>query len=287
MRRRMLSILLLAALLSLITLIRPRPARALQAWFTKGASDCASIAASITLVYQTDDSTTGEHRDNFRLEIYDGTLGHIMASVNESITQEQSPFYWVTHRIEAASYNGLYRIEVWDTDGNGDRVRLVEQAYYQCNTGNSWRTLNPIDENPNIPEVTCYARVPLYTTNTAPEPGVIIMMWTYSEERPAPEYHLATRPVQPGDSLDNIELRAPCGTYLRLYYMPDSTRLLYSMPSQYYPHSLYGVPTSPPGGPEVLAPAYYPFFPFDGLPRNVTPSPTPEATATPEPTATP
>jgi hypothetical protein len=283
MRRRIMLLALTVVTVISGVLATPRPAQALRAWYYKGVSDCASIAAGITLIYSTDDTVgDDEHRDYFQLEVYDGTLGHELAHIEESITEEISPFNWVTHRIEAASYNGLYRFEVWDTNANGDRLRLVEEAYYQCNTGNSWRP--PSDERPDDPEmpnVECYMRVPLYSTNTAPEPGVIVMMWTYSAERPGPEYHLATRPVAKGDSLDELEVRAPCGTYLRLYFVPDSTRLLYSMPSQYYPHSPYGVPE---GEPESVAPSYNTVFPFNDLPRDVTPSPTPTETPTPTPT---
>src|SRR5687767_8665972 len=126
----------LAVLLYLgnILFVRPPQTRALSAQFEKGKSDCASIDAAITLIYSRDDTGTEENRDYFKLVIFDGTFGHYMAEVNESITDDQSPFYWQTGRIEAAAWNGLYRVELWDTDDKGVKQRVVEQAYLQCQT---------------------------------------------------------------------------------------------------------------------------------------------------------
>jgi hypothetical protein len=66
MRRRL--ILGLAVLLYLASLlITPaQPAAALDAWFEKGKSDCASVDAAITLTYTTDDTGSAENRDFFR-----------------------------------------------------------------------------------------------------------------------------------------------------------------------------------------------------------------------------
>jgi hypothetical protein len=100
--------------------------------------------------------------------------------------------------------------------------------------------LLPVPITPFPALITCYSRTPFYTTNGAPEAGAVVIMWTYGTERGEQEYHLQTIPVGYGDTFDMFEVTTPCSTYLRVYFQPDSTKLLYYMPSQFWPHDLYG-----------------------------------------------
>jgi hypothetical protein len=284
MRRRM--IIGLAALLYVAAALiqPPRQATALEAWIEKGKSDCASIEVAVTLLYTRDDTGAEGNRDFFKIVLYDGTLGHFLYEIPESITDEQSPFYWQTGRIPTAAYDGLYRVEMWDTDDHGNRQRMIDQAYVQCQTQNNWRASPPGITPAAVPddhyEVTCHSRTPLYTTNGAPEPGVVIMVWTLGTERGTTEYHLQTIPVNTGDMFDGLEFSVPCDVYLRVYYQPDSTKLLYYMPSQYWPHDLYGTADHE----FEVGPIYHTFFPLNGPVRGATSTPTPSIpTVTPTP----
>lgn len=274
MRRRM--VLALAAMIFVASLLlaTPRPTNALSAYVSKGKSDCASFELGITLTFNHDDTGDAEVRDHFLLEVYDADLGHRIANIRESITQEQSPFYWQTGRIPGATWQGDYRIEMWDTDDKGNKQRRIDHAYLQCSTQNMWRDF-PVPITPEYkeyPEITCYSRTPLWTTNGAPEKGAVIVEYTWGPERPAEEFHLYTIPVEPGQTFDHREIDVPCGTYLRLYFQPDSTKILYYMPSQYWPHDVYGTYTSNHG----LGPVYHTFFPLDGPVRGATATPTPQ-----------
>ncbi len=282
MRRRLVFGLIAALYLAGVLLIPQKGTQALSAAFEKGKSDCASIDAAITLVYTTDDTGASDYRDFFKLVIFDGTKGHYMAEIAESITQDQSPFYWQTGRIPAAAYDGLYRVEVWDTDDKGNKQRVIEQVYLQCQTQNTWRDWPvPITPLPG-PVIACYSRTPIYTTNGAPEGGAVIVMWSYGKSRTEAEYHLQTIPVGYGFTFDMMEIQAPCSTYLKLYFQPDSTKLLYYMPSQYWPHDMYGAAPLD----FQVGPIYHTFFPLDGPLRGVTPAPT-SSIPTTAPSATP
>jgi len=265
---------------------RPPAAMALEAYIEKGKSDCASVEVAVTLIYSHDDTGAPENRDMFKLVVYDGTTGAQLYEIAESISQDQSPFYWQTGRIPTAAYNGLYRVEMWDTDDKYVRQRRIDQVYVQCQTQNNWRA-NPVPLTAAVVpdehyQVTCYSRMPLYSTNGAPETGVVIVMWTLGTQRneSSVEYHLQTIPVEPGDTLDGEEIRTPCSTYIRVYFQPDSTKLLYYMPSQYWPHNLYGTADHD----FELGPVYHTFFPLNGPVRGATPTPTPSIpTVTPTP----
>lgn len=294
MRRRL--IITLGAVLLAGTVLAARPPQethALQAWLQKAKSDCESLQAAITLVYTHDDTGDAEYRDFFKLEIYD-EAGNFLAHIDESILQEQSPFYWQTGRIPANPFNGKYKLVMLDTDDKGNMIRRIERVWHDCTTGYSWRTEKPLPDDPDIPEVTCWAWVPIFTTNLAPEDGAVVALWSYLKERDKddPEYrefHLSTIDVAPNEGLDEYWLRAPCGTYLKLYFQPDSTKLIYYMPSQYWPHDSYGVPDDE----NDVGPVYYTFFPLDGpirpeiLAQTPQPTATPTQTPTPTPTATP
>jgi|GEM_PF-2559180 len=288
MRRRM--VMTFAASLALaaaVLLAEVRPTEALSATIVKGKSDCASIELGITLVYNQDDTGGSDLRDHFKLEIYDKDLGHLIAQIKESILQEQSPFYWQTGRIPGATYQGDYRIEMWDTNDKGEKLRRIDQAYLQCSTQNMWRDF-PVETTPryeDYPAITCYSRIPIWTTNGAPEKGAVIINYTFGTERTDQEWQITTLTVNPGDTLDNTEVSVPCGTYIRIYYQPDSTKLLYYMPSQYWPHNLYGSLNDA----NSLGPIYNTFFPLNGpLRGNATYTPTAtSATWTPTPSGTP
>ncbi len=265
MRRRMIIILAIGLALGLTALATPRPTRALQAWIHKIKSDCSTIKVSTTLVYLRDDTSDDtEKRDYFRLEIYDEFFNVFLKGINESITQDQSPYYWQTHRIESASWKDGYRVEVWDINRHGEKKRLLEQVYFRCSTGASWRKEpSQIDPNPQVPNPKCESWVTLFTTNLAPEKGAVLVMWSWGTELDDLSYHLYTIEVEPNEGLNHTLIRAPCGTYLRLYFQPNSTKLLYYMPSQYWPHDAFGTPLEQDG----KGPVYHTFFPLDGPER--------------------
>lgn len=282
MRRRIL-LLGTAVLLGVLALIAQpgEPAHAMQAYLDKVKSDCSSIQASITLVYNHDDTGGGDLRDHFRLEIYD-RANNRLATIDESITNEQSPFYWQTGRIPAAAFDGKYKIEVYDTNDQGGSQGRIEQVWHDCTTDLSWRESQPQDtETGYVPEVTCWARVPVWTTNHAPERGAVVAVWSYYPEREEdnPEYReylVTSMRVLQGQSLDYNELQAPCDSYLKLYFQPDSTKILYYMPSQYWPHDSYGVPDKA----GEVGPIYYTVFPLDGAEKGTVPTLMPTATST-------
>ncbi len=300
MRRRMTIALLGVIALAAALLAQPRETRALETWIEKGKTDCKSVELGITLTYSRDDTGATGNEDFFRLEIYDATSGQLLAQISESILQEQSPFYWQTGSIPAAALAGyqekaLYRIEMLDTDDKGGNIRLIDQVFLQCDTQNTWRK-DPVPlQTPvgGIPDIQCYSRVPMYSTNGAPEKGVVIVQWTYGTSRTDVEYHLQTIPVERGSLFNHEEIQAPCSTYLRMYFQPDSTKLLYYMPSQYWPHNLYGTVA----GNAALGPVYHTFFPLDGPSREAiaaglppggsgTPSPGTPISLAPTPTST-
>ncbi len=289
MRRRMIILLAALALVSVSLAAQPPDETyALQAYLEKAKSDCLSLQAAITLTYNHDDTGDEENRDYFRLEVYD-MADHLLAHVEESITQEQSPFYWQTGRLPAAPWNGKYLIVVLDTNDKDKEIRRIERVLYDCTTDYSWREDKPVprEKNKELPDPDCYAWAPIFTTNLAPEDGAVLIMWSYDPVRidnpEFVEYHLVTIDVMPNTGLDHALLYAPCGTYLRAYFQPDSTKMLYYMPSQYWPHDIYGVPKEH----NELGPVYYTFFPLDGPPRDEFPTLTPAPTLTPLPTLTP
>lgn len=277
MRRRIaLILIILCAVVFTALVYPPQEAEALRTWVEKGKSDCGSIELAVTLLYGADDVPEDNHlednekRDYFELVIFDAEWGGFVAAAEASLTEEQSPFYWQTHRIEgAASPKGVYRIEVWDKNGSGEKThtQLLDVVYLQCFTGNMWRD-NPtgVPDNPDIPVQDCYVRMPLTTTNVAPEDGVVMILWSYGTEPEDPLYHVQTIEVAAGDYFDDMEMNVPCETYIKIFFQPHSNKLLYYMPSQYYPHDFYGSPLDQENHP-LFAPTYHTFFPLDGAIR--------------------
>jgi hypothetical protein len=195
---------------------------------------------------------------------------------------------------------------------------LLDQVHYECSTGISWRggdvegagsihTLEPPDGVASKnPPFGCGVEMPIFTTNQAPESGAVIITWSGVPDRDDvyfQEYHWRTIEVAAGDYFNGVPggeptpeedwFHVPCGVYLWLYYQPDSTKILYHMPSQHWPDRPFGAYMLERELPEP----YHTFFPLDGPPRTdvdappsptprpMTPTPTPDGTTTP--TATP
>src|SRR5438552_2227265 len=97
MRQRILIALVAIAGVAAILQAIPHHASAIAAGVDKGKSDCNALELGITLTYSHDD--TGGLRDDFLLEVYDNGNNVLVASVSESITQQQSPYYWQTGRL--------------------------------------------------------------------------------------------------------------------------------------------------------------------------------------------
>jgi hypothetical protein len=282
MRQRILFALAAVIAVAGAVLAIPQRASALSATVDKGKSDCNAIELGITLIYRVDDSAGSDQRDYFRLEVYDNANNNQFSVIKESITQQQSPFYWQTGKITGSiDPKSLYRIDVYDTDEAGNTLRRIERVYFQCSTQNMWRdappavTPAPSNQPPsNLPAVSCWSWTPIWTTNRAPEKGAVIFTYAYQKERGAQEVHLQVALVNKGDTIDYSQIEAPCGVYLRLYYQPDSTKLIYYMPSQFWPHDLYGT-IATQGAVGVI---YNTFFPLNGPARNATATPLPTAT---------
>jgi hypothetical protein len=271
-----------------MVLSMPKPTSAMTATIDKGKSDCSAAELGITLTYSQDDTTDADLRDYFQLEIYDNNTGGQLVSIKESITHNQSPFFWQTGRLTGAiDPRSLYRIELWDLDAGGNKLRRIERVFLQCSTQNMWRDtppqLTPPPTTTVYPAMTCTARVPIWTTNRAPENGAVIFQWAYGSDRSYQEFHISAAEVKKGDTFDLSEVEVPCGVYLRLYFQPDSNKLVYYMPSQYWPHDVYGTPTTQ----GQVGPIYHTFFPLNGPNRYATTTPTPKPTVTPTVTATP
>ncbi len=260
------AILLIAAfiLLALATLIRPSSAYALQTHISSVTSDCNAIQVSTTLIYTHDD---GYGRDHFQLAVYDGIEGHLLGAINAFLEQGQSPYFWEPTLLPVLTTEGLYRVELWDTDAASQRIRRIEQVYHQCLTGASWRPDDAIEDDPDLPHPSCSVWVPVYTTNTAPEPGAVLAVWTYGYAPTDPHYYAGTFEVEPGQALTNAPVLAPCGVYVKVYFQPDSTKQLYFMESQYHPGDFYGTTTVD----GALDLPYHTTFPLI-----VTPTPEPE-----------
>ena len=285
MRQRILYFVAAILAVAAAVLAIPQRASALSATVDKGKSDCGAVELGITLTYSKDDTAGSDLRDFFLLEVYDNGNNALLVNVKESITQQQSPFYWQTGRLTGAiDPRSLYRIEVWDTDEGGAKQRRTARVYLQCSTQNMWEDNPPaITPQPSQPVVNCTSRTPIWTTNHAPEKGAVIIQWTYGKDRNSQEYHLGVIPIEVGTTLDMYEIQAPCSVYLRLYYQPDSTKLIYYMPSQFWPHDLYGTINQQ----GALGVIYHTFFPLNGPVRGATSTPLPTATKLPTITPTP
>ncbi len=306
MRRVVLGLLAAIVVLGVILSVNVQPTQALQAHIYKIKSDCNSVELGITLVWRKADNDQGQ--DRFRLMVFQREVWapiQPLYQIDEGITENQSPFSWVTHRIPAPTHRGRYTIEVWDLDWAGNPFQLIDQVHYECSNNVSWRggtidggpgryrTPDPTQAALNAPPFgTCEAWMPLYTTNRAPESGAIILVWSGLPRRDAPEFHWRTIPVAQGDYftgewVKGHMFKVPCGVYIRAYFQPDSTKLLYQMPSQYWPDRSYGVPMQA----DSTGPSYHTVFPLNGPPRTdegAPPTATPRpVTPTPVPTITP
>ncbi len=310
-RKNTILLITLAALAALtaVLIAQPREALALQAHVDKVKSDCVSVQFGITLIHRTEDNDDGQ--DRFRMYLYENEPWHDndngrLTVIDEGIVAEQSPFYWVTNRIEAPTYRGRFTVELWDLDKNGNPVELLDQVNYDCGNEVAWRgisadgpaSLNTLAPNPNtentreLPYGTCTVRMPVNTTNVAPESGAVIITWSAGPDRDAAEFHYKTREVEEGfyfngDIADHSLFSVPCGVYIRMYFQPDSTKLVYQMPSQYWPNSSYGAGTDA----NVDGAVFHTVFPLNG-PQRTDPDAPPTypprpATATPIPSETP
>lgn len=240
MRRRILILLAVLVVIGLLVFVRPTTGHAAQAWVHDLKSDCQTLSAGITMSFITDD---GGNKDYFRIELYDDTNGGLITGWNLSVRRDQSPYYWETGPLLGAAEEGLYRMELFDVDAAGNKQRYIDQVYHSCITGASWRSNNPIDDDPNIPNPTCYLWMPIYTVNTAPDDGTVMVMWSQQESSDwqAINFHAATISVAKGDRLEGRYIQVPCGVYVKVFYQFDSTNLVYFMPSQYQPGD-YGTP---------------------------------------------
>lgn len=246
---------------------RPRRGQAIQTFVQKAKSDCASIEANITLAYNRDDvpNLEDENRDYFILEVYDGDTGAFLTSIEESITDEQSPFYWQTNRIETATLEGLYNLRLSDTNAEGEKEGVLESYFFDCTNNTRWWDTSAV-EAVTAPNPECLNTLPVYTTNRAPEDGAVLIMWSWEPSYTAIDYHVDTLRVNEGTLFTYDEFPVPCGVYIKLYYQPDSTKLLYLMPSQYWPYDAYG--TSPVEAQRIdEVPVYNTVFPLDGEER--------------------
>ena len=257
MRRRLIAALIALALLAGLVLASASPARALNTFISKVKSDCASVQAEITLIWTHDD---GGGYDRFRLEFYDAGSGRLISAVNEQIAQQQSPWFWQTHRVESGASNWHYRLEMWDIDGAGNKLNRLDTVEHDCVTHASWRPL----EQP-VAKTDCSAWMSFYTTNMAPEDGTLTVVWSYGRSPQEELNHfLAVWPIQKGEGLDSGDfLQVPCNVYIKLFYQPYSTKQLYFMPSQFWPNEGYGT-SYVAGG---WTPRYYTYFPLDAPPR--------------------
>jgi len=277
MNRRILISLVALVAVGAVLAMQVRRAAAIQTFVEKAKSDCQSIEAAITLIYNRDDvGDAAVQRDYFALIVKDDQFGQQLYRIDESITDRQTPWYWQTGRLETAAYNGVYNLQLWDTDDKGTLVHLIESYKYDCKTRNFWWDTTTIYRDPVVPRPSCILGVPVYTTNLAPEDGAVIFTWSGDPDYEALHFHIDTVRVSAGEGFDHRYFPVPCGVYLKLYYQPDSTKQIYLMPSQYWPHDAYGTPNSETDPKTV----YYTFFPLDGPVRPPTPTPGP---ATPHP----
>ncbi len=245
----------------------PQRTQAIQTFVQKAKSDCQSIEANITLAYNRDDfpNDPDENRDYFKLDVYDGDTGAWITGVEESITDEQSPFFWQTNRLDGATRDGLYNLRISDTDADGQYEDFLESYYFDCTNNTRWWDTSAVDTG-TAPSPDCLNTLPVYTTNRAPEDGAVLIMWSWEPSYTAVDYHVDTIRIGEGQLLTYDEFPVPCGVYIKLYFQPDSTKLLYLMPSQYWPYDAYG--TSPVEEEQLEnVPVYNTVFPLDGAAR--------------------
>jgi hypothetical protein len=264
--------------LSLIALAAPGKSRAAQTWIARVSSDCSAIDIEMSVIYLYDD----DDQDYFRVIVFESTGVEQLANFDAYILQENSPAYWRTGPLPGSPEDGLYHIEIWDIDDDGERIRKLDDVFHQCHTGATWRRAdeeeyeqddadddNDDDDDddddedlddkyppPPNTEVGCKVIVPVTTINPAPETGVVMVVWSYGTGPLNTHYHEATIQVAAGEYLADYPVSVPCGVYILAFYQPFSTNERYFLPSQYAP-DLYG---SMPDE-DLDSPSYHTHFP--------------------------
>jgi hypothetical protein len=269
----------LVLLLSLVALAAPGKSHAAQTWIARVTSDCSAVDIELSTVYLYND----EHgRDYFRMIVFESTGVEQLANFDAYIRQENSPTYWRTGPLPGTPEDGLYHIEIWDIDDDGERIRKLDDVFHQCHTGATWRSDeerhnedNDEDDDeddedededeedmddkypprPNT-EVMCKSIVPLTTANPAPEPGVVMVVWSYGTGPLNTHYHEATIQMAAGEYLADYPVSVPCGVYILAFYQPFSTNEHYFLPSQYAPDLFGSMPDE-----DLDSPSYYTHFP--------------------------
>ncbi len=254
MRMRLSSILLGSMLVTILMLTLPQQAYAVQSTISDVSGPCGAIHATVTLVHTTDD---GNGEDRFWFRVFDGDTITLLAQIETSVARAASPVTRQFGPVEGTATTGLYRLEVWDIDGEGKPLRQIEQVYYQCATSASWRPTEGFEQDPDIPEIVCSASVPVYSVNLAPEAGWVMVVWSYGHLQTDDEFLVGVIPVSQGDRLYETDIPAPCGVYVRLYYQRASTGEKAFLRSQYHPNDDYGTPARD----KVIAPWYTTKFP--------------------------
>lgn len=240
MRTRVLIVLAIVLVLSLGAVSRPVPAYAIQTYISQVSGQCGAISADVTLLHISDD---GSGEDKYWFRVFEADTATELVHVEESIARSESPFFWQTGTMNVNTGSGLYRLELWDVAADGQLRGPVETVFYQCHTGASWRPDGSYPQDPDIPAVACWVEVPVWSRNTAPEPGTVLAVWSYGRKQTDDEFHVGTVRLSQGARLHlDPGLQAPCGVYLRLYWRPDSTGKLLYLESQYHPHDNYGTP---------------------------------------------
>ncbi|MGF1505791.1 MAG: hypothetical protein ACFB51_11785 [Anaerolineae bacterium] len=263
MRNRIVIVLCILGLAAIAAHARAQRAQAIQAFIAKAKSDCASIEAHVTLLYSEDDLPNDEeNRDFFSLVIIDQDTDTFLEQAPESITDEQTPYYWMTGRIETAALNGVYNLELWDTGADGELDDRYESFVYDCKDRSFYYDTDEHAVNEAIPEYTCQTSVPVYTTNYAPEDGALMITWSYDgQDSQDQDWHVETVRIDEGDALTGETFPVPCYAWVKLYFQPDSTKQIYLMPSQYWPHGAFGAGAEDNG---LDININHTFFPLDG-----------------------
>jgi hypothetical protein len=281
-KKRLVSIgIPLLVILSLVALAAPGKTQAAQTWVARVTSDCSSIDIELSTIYLYND----EHgRDYFRMIVFESTGVEQLANFDAYIRQENSPTYWRTGPLSGTPEDGLYHIEIWDIDDDGERIRKLDDVFHQCHTGSTWRRADEeeyedddeddeddddeddedddeedLDDKypppPNI-EVGCMVTVPIATANPAPEPGVVMVVWSYGTGPLNTHYHEATIQMEAGEYLADYPVSVPCGVYILAFYQPFSTNEHYFLASQYSPDLFGSMPDE-----DLDSPSYYTHFP--------------------------
>jgi hypothetical protein len=261
MQRRLYVPIVLIALLGGLFFGAVKQAYGFQAWIQSVSGDCSTVQINSSLIWDTDD---GGGYDYFRIEIYNEDDGSLITGFDERLTRKQSPWFWRTHAIDTVGATN-YRIEMWDIGATGKKYLLVDRVLYSCSTDTLVRPDNKLQFSPEEPlSGGCRSWVDVYSTNVAPEDGIITVTYTFTSWYDTPHYFWTVFPIEEGERLvEQDELAMPCGVYARIYYQPDSTKQIYYLPAQYWPQGAYG--TASELG--QRAPRYYTVFPTTQRPQ--------------------